>query len=121
MDASRAAEQGRDLKRVSQLWRKLGHSPGTIRVYCDCVRRILRQAPGCNYQQLCADRVVRLSQSYAHQHHSSPQSTRRMWLSAFRALAWGLQRLGKAAGSIDLTKPTVAGREPVMLAFIEYG
>jgi len=121
MDTSRAAEQVRDLDLVAQLWRQLGHSPRGIEVYRYCTRNILERADGCDYSQLCADSVVRLAQSYARQHHADPPNTRRLWLSAFRAFAWGLQRLGKPVGSIELSKRTPTESEPVMVAFVRYG
>jgi len=100
---TRAAERAQDLETVSQLWRKLGHSRGWIAVYSDYVKRLLREAGGCDYRTLCADRVVQLALAYARRHQLDPQRTRRMWLASFRAFAWGLRRLGREVGSVELT------------------
>lgn len=121
MDTSHAAERARDLELVMQLWRKLGHSPSSIRGYRHYVRNILERANGSDYAELCADRVVRLALSYARQHHTDPQDTRRLWLSAFRAFAWGLQRLGKAVGSIELSKRSSTQAAPVLVDFVRHG
>ncbi len=121
MKTSRAIEQSRDLESVVQLWRKLGRSPGGIAVYSDYVRRLLRQARGCDYRELCADRVVELALAYARRRQLDPQRTRWMWLSSFRAFAWGLQRLGKMVGSVDLNKKPRVDPDPVVQAYIQYG
>jgi hypothetical protein len=44
-----------------------------------------------------------------------------MWLSSFRAFAWGLQRLGKEVGSVDLNRKPQVDPEPVVRAYIQYG
>jgi len=120
-DTSRATEQARDLERVARHWRDLGHTPESVRKYCSCIKHILRAARVSDYQQLSAERVVQLAQSYARQHRSKPRGMRRRWLSAFRAFAWSLQHLGIKVGSIDLPKKASVQLEPVMAAFIEYG
>jgi site-specific recombinase XerD len=121
MNTSRAAEQARDLESVAQLWRKLGRSSGGIAVYSDYVKRLLRESGKCDYRMLSADRVVQLAQSYARRHQLDPQRTRQMWLSSFRAFAWGLQRLSKPVGSVELTKRLRVDPEPIVRAFISYG
>jgi integrase/recombinase XerD len=117
----RAAERARDLKRVVRLWRTLGHSSRSIQTYCWYLRRILESAHGCDYSQLCADRVVQWSQRYARQHQCSPHNARQMWLSVFRAWAWGLKQLGISVGSIALSKPSQPPPEAILRAFIDYG
>lgn len=114
-------EQARDLESVAQLWRKLGRSPDGITVYSQIINRMLREAGSCDYQKLCADRIVELALSYAQCRQLDPQRTRSMWLSSFRAFAWGLQRLGKAVGSSDLKRKSRIDPEPVVRAFIGYG
>ena len=120
-DTSRATERALDLEQVSRHWRKLGHAPESIRKYCSCIKHILREARVSDYQQLSAERVVQLAQSYAREQHHNPRGMRRRWLSAFRAFAWSLQHLGIAVGSSDLPKRASIQLEPVMAAFIEYG
>src|ERR1035438_8821928 len=46
---------------------------------------------------------------------------RRMWLGSFRGFAWGLQRLGKMVGSVDLNKKPRVDPDPVVEAYIQYG
>ena len=122
MNISRADEQARDLESVAQLWRKLGRSPDGIAVYSDYVKRLLREAGGRDdYRALCADRVVRLARAYARRHHVNVQRARWMWLSSFRAFAWGLNRLGKAVGSVEISRNPQVDLEPVVRAFICYG
>lgn len=124
MDAngtSPAAKQALDVEQVSRHWRKLGYTPESIRKYCSCIKHILLEARVSDYQQLSAERVVQLSQSYARRHHNNPGGMRRRWLSAFRAFAWGLQYLHIGVGSADLPKRVSMQLEPVMAAFIEYG
>jgi integrase/recombinase XerD len=121
VNASRATEQLRDLDSVAHLWRKLGHSPGGIAVYSDYVKRLLREARGRDYRELCADRVVHLALAYARRRQLDPRRTRRMWLASFRAFAWGLQRLGKMVGSVDLNKKPRVDPDPVVEAYIQYG
>src|SRR3954464_12830803 len=113
MNTSRAAEQARDLESVAQLWRKLGRSSGGIAVYSDYVKRLLRESGQCDYRMLSADRVVQLAQSYARRHQLDLRRTRRMWLASFRAFAWGLQRLSKPVGSVELTKRSRVDPEPI--------
>ena len=60
MSVLSAAEQARDLERVMQMWRALGHTVGSIDVYSMYVRLMLREARSVDYQSLCADRVVQL-------------------------------------------------------------
>jgi len=120
-DTSWATEQALDLEQVSRHWRKLGHTPESIRKYCSCIKHILCEARVSNYQQLSAERVVRLAQSYARRQHNNPRGMQRRWLSAFRAFAWGLQHLGIAVGSRDLPKGVSIQLEPVMATFIAYG
>jgi hypothetical protein len=121
MSTSRAIEQSRDVDSVAHLWRKLGRSPGGIAVYSGYLKRLLREARGCDYRDLCADRVVQLALAYARRRHLNPQRTRWMWLSSFRAFAWGLQRLGKEVGSVDLNRKPQVDPEPVVRAYIQYG
>jgi len=124
MDAtirSRAAEQAQDLDRVSRLWQHLGHTPGSISEYRRSVRRILRSVHTFDYRQISAAHVVRLADSYALRYHADPQSMRRRWLAAFRAFAWGLQRLGKKTGATILAKQRPGQVDPVIAAFLRYG
>jgi site-specific recombinase XerD len=121
MKTSRAIEQSRDLESVARLWRQLGRSPDGIAVYCDYVRRLLREAHGCDYRELCADRVVELALAYARRRQLNPQRTRWMWLASFRAFAWGLQRMGKMVGSVDRSKKQRVDPDPVVQAYIQYG
>ena len=65
MSVSSAADPAQDLESVVQLWRKLGHTVGSIEVYSMYVRLILREARSVDYQSLCADRVVQLALTYA--------------------------------------------------------
>ena len=114
-------KQIQDVNQVAFLWHKLGHSPESVRVYRQWILQILAKAQVTDYQQLSADQVDRLARSYAREHHHwSPERTRRCWLSAFRAFAWGLKRLDMAVGSIQLSKKSPVS-EPVMLAFFNYG
>lgn len=114
-------DQARDLDQVAMLWRKLGHSARSILAYRQWTLQVLAAAHISNYQELSADKVVRLALSFARRHqHRSPQHTRWRWLSAFRAFAWGLQQLGKPVGSVSLT-PKARAFDPVMVAFADYG
>ena len=121
MNTSRAIDQARDVESVAQLWRGLGRSPDGITVYRDYIKRLLFEAGGGEDRTLCADRVVRLAQAYARRRHLNVQRARGMWLSSFRAFAWGLQRLGKAVGSVELTRKQSVDLEPVVQAFIGHG
>jgi len=121
MSVSSAAEQARDLESVVQLWRDLGHTAGSIDVYSMYVRLILREARTVDYQSLCADRVVQLARTYARRRNIGVQQTRRMWLSSFRAFAWGLRRLGKPVGSVDFINKSRVKLEPIVQAFMQYG
>jgi hypothetical protein len=49
MSTSRAIEQSRDVDSVAHLWRKLGRSPGGIAVYSGYLKRLLREARGCDF------------------------------------------------------------------------
>jgi len=118
--ATRAAEFDRDLERVSQLWRRLGHTPRSIDAYCVYLRQLLRQADYCNYRQLSAERVVQLSRIYARRRHIDAHRARWMWLSSFRALAWGLPQLGQPVGSIDLPAEAPREHDPVMLSYKDF-
>jgi site-specific recombinase XerD len=105
---------------VAQVWRKLGRSRRGIAVYSDYVKRLLREAGGCDYRTLCADRVVHVALAYARRHQLDPQRTRRMWLASFRAFAWGLRRLGRAVGSVELTRKSQVDPQPIVQAFVHY-
>jgi site-specific recombinase XerD len=119
--ASWKVDQARDLDQVAMLWRKLGHSPRSILAYRQWTLQVLAAAHISDYQELSADRVVRLAHSFAQRHqHRSPQHTRWRWLSAFRAFAWGLRQLGKSVGPVSLT-PKARAFDPVMVAFADYG
>jgi integrase/recombinase XerD len=113
--------QARDLDRVKRLWHQLGHTPESIGVYSRYVKRILQSAQTSDYSQLSAKYVVHLARLYALKHHADPQSTQRQWLSAFRAFAWGLQRLGKTTGPTILTKLRPGQVDPTIAAFQSYG
>ena len=113
-------EQSRDLESVARQWRKLGRSPDGIAVYSDYVRRILREARCGDYRALNADRVAQLALSYARRRHLDPRRTRWMWLSTFRAFAWGLQRQGKAVGSVELRKRSRRDPDIAVQAYIRY-
>ena len=104
-----------------QMWRALGHTAGSIDVYSMYVRLMLREARSVDYQSLCADRVVQLALAYARRRNIGLQQTRRMWLSSFRAFAWGLQRLGKPVGSVDFINKSRMKLEPIVQAFMQYG
>jgi integrase/recombinase XerD len=106
---------------VARLWRQLGHTPKSISAYRGWVRRILQNSHTSDYRQISAERVTRLARLYARKHDDDPQSTQRRWLSAFRAFAWGLQRLGKMAGPTILGKRRLNKREPTIAAFLRYG
>jgi site-specific recombinase XerD len=121
MSVLSAAEQARDLERVIQMWRALGHTARSIDVYSMYVRLMLREARSVDYQSLCADRVVQLALAYARRRNIGLQQTRRMWLSSFRAFAWGLQRLGKPVGSVDFINKSRMKLEPIVQAFMQYG
>jgi integrase/recombinase XerD len=109
-----------DLGQVAELWRRLGHTPGSITVYCNYVWCILEEFGQSDYTQLCANRVVQRSLSYARRHQIDAKRCRWMWLSTFRAFAWGLMQLGKAVGSVELHPRAAPAQDPVMLAFIHY-
>ncbi len=116
-----SVEQVQDLDRVARLWRELGHPPCSVRSYQYWTLQVLAAAHVSDYRELSADRVVLLARSFAlKHHHRSPHRTRRHWLAAFRAFAWGLQRLGKAVGSVNLV-PRTQEADPVIAAFVEYG
>jgi|CXWL01.1.fsa_nt_gi site-specific recombinase XerD len=118
---SRAAEQVDDLEKVSNLWRKLGHSTWSVKSYRQRTLQFLAAAHVSDYRQLSADRVVRLALCFARKHrHRSPQRTLWRWLTAFRAFAWGLQQLGKPVGSISLTQKT-PHCDSLLNAFTAYG
>jgi len=115
------AEQIRDVNRVSALWRDLGHTPRSVRAYRQWTIQLLTKARTPDYRELSAVRTVKLAYSFARQHHhGSPEQTRRRWLSAFRAFAWGLRRLKAPVGAIDLPKRSRCN-DPLMQAFAEYG
>ena len=65
MSVLSAAEQARDLERVMQMWRALGHTARSIDVYSMYVRLMAREARSVDYKSLCADRVVQLALAYA--------------------------------------------------------
>ena len=114
-------EQARDLDQVAMLWRKLGHSSRSVLAYRQWILQVLAAMHISDYQELSADRVVRLALSFAQRHqHRSPQHTRWRWLSAFRAFAWGLQQLGKRVGLVNLP-PKAKALDPVMVVFAGYG
>jgi integrase/recombinase XerD len=110
-----------DLERVVKQWRILGLAPRSIFSYRHWTLQVLHKALVSDYRDLSADRVVRLARSFARiHHHCSPESTRRNWLAAFRAFAWGLERLGKAVGAVNLPSPAQES-DPVLTAFAHYG
>ena len=124
MDAagrSCSAEQLRDLNQVADLWRKVGHTPLSVYGYRLCTLKILQAAQTCDYRELTAERVVQWAGVFARRRHlRSAYTTRRHWLSVFRAFAWGLQQLGKPVGSIALSR-RIAPVEAVLTAFTRYG
>ena len=121
MSVSSAVEQARDLESVVQLWRKIGHTAGSIKVYTTYVRLMLREAHCVDYQSLCADRIVQVALAYARRRNIGLLQARRMWLASFRAFAWGLQRLGKPVGSVDFINKSRTKLEPIVQAFMQYG
>jgi integrase/recombinase XerD len=115
-----AVEQVQDLDQVAVLWRRLGHSAGSVLVYRQWTLQVLAAAKESDYREISADRVLRLARAYARRRkHRRPQRTCWNWLSAFRAFAWGLQQLGKAVGSIQFTKHDAS--DPVIVTFAQYG
>jgi site-specific recombinase XerD len=119
--SSLATEQIRDLDRIAVLWQKLGHTPGSVRVYRQQVGLIISHARVTDYRQLCAERVEQLARTFATaHHHQRPERTRWLWLSAFRAFAWGLRQMGKEVGATDLPKRGPPP-EPLVIAFLEHG
>lgn len=124
MDAKtgpRARVQALDLHRVAQLWRQLGHTPGSIGVYRRCIERILQSVHTSDYRQISGERVSRLARLHACKHHVDLRRTEQQWLSAFRAFVWGLQRLGKAAGPTVLAKRRPNKVNATIAAFQRYG
>jgi site-specific recombinase XerD len=119
-DTSRANEQARDLAGVARHWRKIGHTPESIRKYCSSIKHILRIASASDYQELCAEGVARLAYAQAKRRHINARGLCRRWLSAFRAFGWGLQQLGIPVGSLNLPKAKLR-RDPVIAEFVEYG
>lgn len=115
------AEQIRDVDRIAGLWRNLGHSSRSVRVYRQWTLQLLTKARISDYRQLSAERAVRLAYSFARQrHHGSPEQTRRRWLAAFRAFAWGLGQIDKPVGPIDFPRK-IPCCDPLMTAFARYG
>ena len=106
----------RGLDRVAALCRRLGHTPGSITVYCNWC--ILEEFDRSDYTQLYADHVVQRSRSYARRHEIDEKRCRWMWLSTFRAVAWRLGQLGKAVGSVELHPQAAPVQDSMMLAFI---
>ena len=114
-------QQIHDLKKVIKQWRKLGLAPRTVFSYRHWMLQVLRAAQVSDYHDLSADRVAHLACSFARtHHHCSPERTRRNWLAAFKAFAWGLERLGKAVGAVNLP-PKIQASDPVITAFVQYG
>jgi integrase/recombinase XerD len=103
-----------DLDEVIRLWREIGHTPKSIDHYRLAVIQILHRAVSCSYRDLTADRVDNWARRYAAQHDINPAGVMRRWLPAFRAFAWGLNRLGKEIGSVDRSK-----LEPKVDALVE--
>ena len=120
-DTSFSPGQLRDLDQVVDLWLKLGHTPFSVYGYRLCTLKLLKAAQVSDYRELTANRVVQWAGAFARRRHlRSSYATRRRWLSAFRAFAWGLQQLGKPVGSIALSR-RIAPLEAVLTAFTRYG
>lgn len=116
-----SVEQIQDLDLVVVLWRKLGRTESSVRVYRQGTLQVLAAAHVFDYGDLSADRVVQLANAFARRHrHHRPELTRWRWLAAFRAFAWGLQRLGRTVGSISLSRK-ILHSDPVIKAFALYG
>jgi site-specific recombinase XerD len=118
---TRATEQAADAERVADILRKQGHSAGTIYGYVHSFAQLWKWSGASDYTQLSADRVVQWARAFARAHRIKVRTTRRAWLYAFRAFAWGLERLGKTVGSTKLSERANTDRDSVMAAFADYG
>ena len=111
-----------DLKDVIRLWGQIGHTPKSVDQYRLAVIQILEHARARDYREITAYRVDGWARQHAVKRGLNPAGVMRMrrWLPAFRAFAWGLERIGKATGSIarSKVKPKV---DPTVGAFVEYG
>ena len=109
-----------DLNAVIRAWRQIGHTPKSVDQYRIAVIQILEYARGCDYREITTDRVDGWARQYASGHALDPAGVMRRWLPAFRAFSWGLQKIGKATGSIarSKVKPKV---DLIVDAFVKYG
>jgi hypothetical protein len=109
-----------DLNEVIRVWRQVGHTPKSIDQYRLAVVQILEHGRACDYHEITADRVDSWARQYAVERGLDPVGVMRRWLPAFRAFAWGLERIGKATGPVarSKVKPKV---DPTVGTFVEYG
>ena len=109
-----------DLNEVIRVWRQVGHTPKSIDQYRLAVVQILEHGRACDYHEITADRVDSWARQYAVERGLDPVGVMRRWLPAFRAFAWGLERIGKATGPVARSKVKLKV-DPTGGAFVEYG